>query len=108
MRPLVSIANVLCLVGSWLFALLGTYASLVTGMNLTLALIILFLWTILTGTIYRLTFSGDRQLDWRKALPFLFFALSATCFNYTFAFFRQQYRNEHGFPRRYYSSDIKE
>jgi ABC-type glycerol-3-phosphate transport system permease component len=101
---LVNIANAVLLAISWLFALLGAYASLITGMNPNLAFIILFFWTALTWTSYRLAFSKTKRAYWRKVVPSLLFALSVTCFNYTFAFFQQKYRNEHGFPRRYYST----
>lgn len=108
MIRLVNIANVVLLVGSWLFALLGAYASLITGMNSSLAFIILFLWTALTWKAYLLAFSKTKRAYWRKAIPSLFFVLSVTCFNYTVAFFQQKYSSEHGFPRRYYSSGMQE
>jgi len=103
-----NLANVVLLVISWLFALLGIYASLIMGFNLSLAFIILFFWTALTWTAYRLAFSKTKQAYWRKAVPSLFFILSVSCFNYTFAFFQRKYRNEHGFPRRYYSTETRE
>ena len=108
MIRLVNIANVVLLVVSWLFALLGAYASLITGLNPSLAFIILFLWTALTWTAYRLAFSKTKRAQWRKAIPGLFLVLSIACFNYTFTFFQQKYSNEHGFPRRYYSSGRQE
>jgi ABC-type glycerol-3-phosphate transport system permease component len=104
---LVNVANVVLLVFAWLFALLGLYASLLTGLNPILAFIILFFWTALTWTAYRLALAKTKRAYWRKAVPSLFFALSVTCFNYTFAFFQQKYRNEHGFPRRYYSTETE-
>lgn len=108
MKRLVNIANVVLLVVSWLFALLGAYASLITGLNPSLTFIILFCWTTLTWLAYRLAFSKTNRDSWRKAIPSLFFVLSIACFNYTFTFFRQKYSNEHGFPRRYYSSGVQE
>lgn len=99
----VNIANVVLLIGSWLFALLGAYASLITGMNPSLALIILFLWTAFTWTTYCLAFAKTKRAYWRKAIPSLFFVLSAACFSYAFTFFQQKYSREHGFPRRYYT-----
>jgi hypothetical protein len=105
---LTNIANLGLLVISGLFALLGIYASLLMGLNPNLAFIILFFWTALTWTAYRLAFSKTKPAYWRRAVPCLFFVLSATCFNYTFTFFQLKYRNEHGFPRRYYSTETKE
>jgi len=77
-------------------------------MNASLAFIILFFWTALTWTAYRLAFSKTKRAYWRKAIPSLFFVLSVACFNYIFTFFQQKYSNEHGFPRRYYSSGMPE
>ena len=107
MMRLVNVANVLLIITSWLFALLGMYASLITGLNPTLVIIVLLFWTVLTWRIYRFASFTTRQARWRKVIPALFFLLSITCFKYTFAFFQQEYSNEHGFPRRYYSSDTE-
>ncbi|AMJ65586.1 hypothetical protein [Hymenobacter sp. PAMC 26628] len=98
----------LLLVASWLFSVLGIYASLITGMNPFLAFVILFFWTALTWTVYRLAAFTAKQTRWRQALPGLWLVLSIVCFHYVFAFFQQQYSGEHGFPRRYYSSDVKD
>ena len=98
-----NITNIVLLIGSWLFALLGAYASLITGMNPSLTFSILFFWTALTWAAFRLAFSKTKRAYWRKAIPSLFFVLSAACFNYAFTFFQQKYSHEHGFPRRYYT-----
>ena len=105
---LVNIANVTLLVVAWLFALLGLYADLLMGLNLSLAFIILFFWTALTWAAYRVAFPKTKQTYWRKAIPSLFFIVSITCFNYTFAFFQRKYSNDHGFPRRYYSTEVRD
>lgn len=108
MRSLLNLSNTLLLLTSWLFALLGIYASLITGLKPTLAFGILLFWTALTWAAYRLAFSTVKRGYWRQAIPSLFFVLSGACFNYIFAFFQAKYSHEHGFPRRYYSAETKD
>ena len=107
MRKGLRILNLLLLVPSWLLALLGVYTSLVSGLAPSLAVAIFALWTVLTLAVYRWTNQHATGKSWRLVLPALFLLLSYSCFAYAFRMLREIYFEQHGFPRRYYSTETK-
>lgn len=99
--------NIVLLVASWLLAVLGVYTSLVSGLAPSLAVIIFTLWTALTLLVRRWSNQPAPHMSWRLALPALFLLLSYSCFAYAFTMLREIYAEQHGFPRRYYSTESK-
>jgi hypothetical protein len=101
----VRILNVSLLLASGLLTLLGIHVSLLTGLNPFLALLILFFWLLLGWLAVRLSATAPKPAHWRTAMPALLLLATLFFFAYTFEFLRQQYLQEHGSPRRYYSWD---
>ena len=87
---------------SLVFAALGTYISLISGLTPWLACLALAFWVLLGILCLRLTFAEN---TWKRLLlPAIFMVITYLVYGYGVAELMRQHYQKAGFPRRYYLS----
>ena len=85
---------------SLMLAGMGTYVSLLSGLNFGLAGIVLMVWMLLGVLCFRATVA---KAVWsRLGLPIAFLLLTYLVFGYGLRELVRQHSEKEGFPRRYY------